>query len=153
MLPERGIDAVQQTGRCAPVDGMVHLDALVNLAEELVDPSNDCGEGWTESLLGPVRLWEDLVHVLLKAGALDAALVVGRHLDEAVRDVDKLERAFQIQKLERLLLPVLLVDLLHLCGAPHNELRHEAENAVSRLAIPIATPLVVLVVVADTGVS
>jgi len=58
----------------APVDAVIHLDAFVDLAEELVDPADDGGEGGAQCLLRPVRLRENLVHVLLKSGTLDAAL-------------------------------------------------------------------------------
>ncbi len=64
MTPERGVDAVEQPGRRVPVDGVVHLDALVDLAEELVDATNDGGQSRTESLLGPIGLWKDLDPVL-----------------------------------------------------------------------------------------
>jgi hypothetical protein len=64
MTPERGVDAVEQSCRRVPVDGVVHLDALVDLAEELVDATNDGGQSRTESLLGPVGLRKDLWSML-----------------------------------------------------------------------------------------
>ena len=47
MFPERRIDSVQKSGRGTPVDGVIHFDAFVDLAEEFVDASNDCRQCWT----------------------------------------------------------------------------------------------------------
>ena len=68
-------------------------------------------------------------------------------------NVNQLERAFEVEKFQGFLLSIFLVDFLQLGRALDDELGDEAEDTVSRLAISITTPLVVLVIVRDVTVT
>jgi len=83
----------------------------------------------------------------------EAYLIIRGHLDETVSNVNQFERTFEVEKFQRFLLPIFLVDFLQLGRALDDELGDEAEDAISRLAISIATPLVILVIVRDVAVT
>ena len=60
---------------------------LENLGEDLFEAAHDDDEGGFERLLGPVRVRQDLVHVLHQAPAGHGLRVVGRHLQKTVGDL------------------------------------------------------------------
>ena len=57
------------------------------LGEDLLESAHDDDECRFERLLRPVRVGEDLVHVLHQAAAGHGVRVVGRHLQQTVSDL------------------------------------------------------------------